>query len=74
MHALDTQEWFLEKESEKLIAELLDLIPKNRQIAIVEALEVLANLLSPENAAFQNLLKGCRCGILPKETKHEVHD
>lgn len=65
---------FLEKESEKLIAELLYLIPKNRQVAVVEALEVLANLLSPENEAFQNLLKGCRCGVLPMEAKHEVHD
>ena len=63
----------LERESEKMIAELLDLIPKNRQVAIVEAMEVLANLLSPENEAFQNLLKGCRCGVLPEEAKHEIH-
>jgi DNA-binding MarR family transcriptional regulator len=63
---------FLEKESEKLIAELLDLIPKNRQVAIVEAMEVLSNLLSPENEAFQNLLKGCRCGVLTEEITHEI--
>lgn len=39
---------FLGNESEKLIAELLDLIPKNRQDAIVEAMEVLVNRLGPE--------------------------
>jgi hypothetical protein len=35
-------------------------------------MELLANLLSPGNDAFQNLLKGCRCGVLPKEAKHEI--
>jgi hypothetical protein len=54
---------FLERESMRMISDLLDLIPKDRRASIVEAMEVLASLLNPENEAFQKLLKGCRCGI-----------
>jgi len=54
---------FLDKESKKMISGLLDLIPKDRRTAVVEAVEELANLLNPANEAFQQLLKGCRCGI-----------
>ncbi|MGD9226529.1 MAG: MarR family transcriptional regulator [Desulfobacterales bacterium] len=53
----------LEAQSSQMISELLDLIPQSRQIAVVEAMEELANLLAPENEAFQQLLKGCRCKI-----------
>ena len=62
----------LEQAGEQMISELLDMIPKNRQASIVEAVEFLANLLSPENDAFQNLLKGCRCGVLTDEITHEI--
>ena len=50
----------LEAQSSQMISELLDLIPQNRRVAVVEAMEELANLLDPENEAFQKLLKGCR--------------
>lgn len=53
----------LEAQSSQMISELLDLIPQSRQIAVVEAMEELANLLAPENEAFQQLLKGCRCNV-----------
>jgi DNA-binding MarR family transcriptional regulator len=53
----------LQKESMQMISDLLDLIPKDRRASIVEATEVLANLLNPKNEAFQKLLKGCRCSI-----------
>jgi hypothetical protein len=46
-----------------MISELLDLIPQSRQVSVVEAMEELANLLDPENEAFQQLLKGCRCNV-----------
>jgi DNA-binding MarR family transcriptional regulator len=63
---------FLEQAGEQMISELLDMIPKDRQASIVEAMELLANLLSPENDAFQNLLKGCRCGVLTDTNPHEI--
>jgi len=62
---------FLEQAGERMISELLDMIPKDRQASIVEAMELLANLLSPQNDAFQHLLKGCRCGVLTDEIIHE---
>ena len=58
---------FLEQAGEQMISELLNMIPKDRQASIVEAMELLANLLSPENDAFQNLLKSCRCGATKEE-------
>jgi DNA-binding MarR family transcriptional regulator len=59
----------LEAQSAQMISELLDLIPQSRQIAVVEAMEELANLLAPENEAFRQLLKGCRCGVSHAEGK-----
>ena len=52
-----------------MISELLDLIPQNRRVAVVEAMEELANLLDPGNEAFQQLLKGCRCSVFQGEAK-----
>ena len=63
---------FLEQAGEQMISELLNMIPKDRQASIVEAMELLANLLSPENDAFQNLLKSCRCGVLTNDIAHEI--
>ena len=54
---------FLNDASSQMISDLLDHIPKNRQVAVVEAMEALAELLNPDNEAFQKLLKGCRCNI-----------
>ncbi|MGW8303763.1 MAG: MarR family winged helix-turn-helix transcriptional regulator [Desulfobacterales bacterium] len=53
----------LETQSSQMISQLLDLIPQNRRVAVVDSIEELANLLDPGNAAFQNLLKVCRCGF-----------
>ncbi len=54
---------FLDAAGSQMISDLLDLIPKDRRAAIVVAMEELANLLNPNNDAFQQLLQGCRCGI-----------
>ncbi len=59
----------LEAQSSQMISELLDLIPQSRRIAVVEAMEDLANLLAPENEAFQQLLKGCRCSVFQGEAE-----
>jgi DNA-binding MarR family transcriptional regulator len=59
----------LEAQSSQMISELLDLIPPDRRIAVVEAMEDLANLLDPQNEAFQQLLKGCRCNVFQSEAK-----
>ena len=53
----------LEAQSSQMISELLDLIPQDRRFTVVESMEELSNLLDPKNAAFQNLLKICRCGF-----------
>ena len=53
----------LDAAGSQMISDLLDLIPSERREAIVEAIEALANLLNPNNEAFQKLLQGCRCGI-----------
>jgi DNA-binding MarR family transcriptional regulator len=54
---------YLDDASSQMISDLLDHIPKKRQVAVVEAMEELAELLNPNNEAFQKLLQGCRCGI-----------
>ena len=53
----------LDKASSQMISDLLDNIPRQRQVPIVEAMEEIAEILNPGNEAFQKLLKGCRCGI-----------
>jgi len=54
---------FLDAAGSQMISDLLDLIPGERRVAIVDAMEEMANLLNPNNEAFQRLLQGCRCGI-----------
>jgi len=60
---------FLDDASSQMISDLLDHIPKKRQVAVVDAMEELADLLNPGNEAFQKLLQGCRCGIPEGITK-----
>ena len=54
---------FLDAAGSQMISDLLDLIPRKRQNAIVDAMEEVANLLNPNSEAFKKLLLGCRCGI-----------
>lgn len=60
---------FLDEASSQMISDLLDFIPKERQVSIVEAMEELTALLNPENRAFQKLLKGCRCNVIHGENE-----
>ena len=59
----------LETQSSQMISQLLDLIPQNRRVAVVDSIEELANLLDPANQAFQSLLEDCRCGFSHEESK-----
>jgi DNA-binding MarR family transcriptional regulator len=59
----------LKTQSSQMISALLDLIPKNRQTAVVKSMEELANLLDPQNEEFQKLLEGCRCGCSQEESE-----
>jgi DNA-binding MarR family transcriptional regulator len=52
----------LDAAGSQMVSDLLDLIPTERRVAIVDAMEELANLLNPNNKDFQKLLQGCRCG------------
>ena len=54
---------FLDAAGSQMISDLLDLIPRERRHAIVDAMEEVANLLNPNSQAFQKLLQGCRCGV-----------
>ena len=64
----------LEEQSSQLISELLDLIPENRRVVVVESMEEFANLLDPGNEAFRNLLKDCRCGFSQEESEKNKGD
>ena len=56
----------LDTACSRMISELLALIPEDRQVSVVESMEVLADLLNPQNEAFQALLKRC-CGEPERE-------
>ena len=64
----------LEEQSSQLISGLLDLIPENRRVVVVESMEEFANLLDPGNEAFRNLLKDCRCGFSHEEGEKNKGD
>ena len=63
---------FLTKQSAQMISALLDLIPKDRQVPVVKAMEELANLLDPQNEAFQKLLEGCRSGGMEEGSQNRI--
>ena len=54
---------FLDDAGSQMISDLLDLIPKERRVTIVDAMEEVTNLLNPNNEAFIKLLQGCRCRV-----------
>ena len=54
---------FMDAAGSQMISDLLDLIPTKRRVAVVDAMDELANLLNPSNEDFQKLLQGCRCEI-----------
>ncbi|MBW2480985.1 MAG: MarR family transcriptional regulator [Deltaproteobacteria bacterium] len=54
---------FLDAAGSQMISDLLDLIPRERQTEIVNAMEEVAKILNPNNKEFLKLLQGCRCGI-----------
>ena len=54
---------FLDAAGSQMISDLLDLIPKERRVTIVDAMEEVANLLNPNKESFIKLLQGCRCGV-----------
>jgi DNA-binding MarR family transcriptional regulator len=60
---------FLKKQSAQMISALLDLIPKDRRVAVVNSMEELANLLDPQNEVFRKLLEGCRYGCVEEESE-----
>ena len=55
---------FLKSQSSQMISTLLESIPEEHRNSVVESMEALANLLDPQNEAFQKLLQICRtnCG------------
>ena len=64
---------FLKNQSSQMISALLELIPKDRRVPVVESMEALANLLDPQNQAFQKLLEGCRAGCIGEALQKSCH-
>ena len=60
---------FLEEESEKLAAGLLELLLKDKRDTVVESLGIVASIFDPNNQDFQNLLKNCCSGRCSQEGK-----
>jgi DNA-binding MarR family transcriptional regulator len=60
---------FLKNQGAQMISALLELIPKDRRAPVVESMEELANLLDPQNEAFQKLLEDCQCGSVEEESR-----
>ena len=58
---------FLKSQSAQMISALLELIPKERRIPLIESIEELANLLDPQNEAFLKILEICSCWPMEKE-------
>ena len=57
------QTWLdLDREGAQMCSALLDMIPEAKQDCVVEALDFLGNSFSPENEAFQEVLRGCCAG------------
>jgi len=50
---------WMDGQCSQMTSDLLDLLPSDRQPAIVEAMEEFSKLLDPSNEAFQKVLKRC---------------
>ncbi|MHC4070932.1 MAG: MarR family winged helix-turn-helix transcriptional regulator [Planctomycetota bacterium] len=60
---------WMDGQCSQMTSDLLDLLPKGRQAAIVESMEEFSKLLDPSNQAFQEILK--RCGDQSECCKQE---
>lgn len=58
---------YLEGESERMIAGLLDQVPSARRKQVIEAVELVAGLLDPDREEFRKLLQSCCCSLGQKE-------
>ncbi len=56
----------MDKQCAQMTADLLDVLPSNRQATIVEAVETFTRLLDPADEAFQQVLRNCcNCNCIP---------
>ncbi len=60
----------MDKQCAQMTADLLDLLPSDRQANVVEAVETFSRLLDPANEAFQQVLRNCcNCNCVPGDEK-----
>ena len=60
----------MDKQCAQMTADLLDLLPSDRQANVVEAVETFTNLLDPTDEAFQQVLRNCcNCNCVPGDEK-----
>jgi DNA-binding MarR family transcriptional regulator len=52
---------FMDGQCGQMTADLLDMIPEERQASTVEAMEIFTTLLDPQNPAFQQVHERCCC-------------
>ena len=50
---------YLDKESNKMTAALLEKIPESKRKSVVESMEIVAEILNPEGDCFQDVMKVC---------------
>ncbi len=60
----------MDKQCAQMTADLLDLLPSDRQAGVVEAVETFTRLLDPADEAFQQVLRNCcNCNCIPGDEK-----
>ncbi len=60
----------MDKQCAQMTADLLDLLPSDRQANVVEAVETFSRLLDPTNEAVQQVLANCcNCNCIPGDAK-----
>ena len=60
----------MDKQCAQMTADLLDLLPSDRQANVVEAVETFTRLLDPADEAFQQVLRNCcNCNCIPGDEK-----
>ena len=60
----------MDKQCSQMTADLLDLLPSDRQAGVVEAVETFTRLLDPADEAFQQVLRNCcNCNCIPGDAR-----
>jgi len=62
----------IEAASTQMIAQIVALVNPAERAAVVRGLEVLCDLLDPQNSRVQKIIAGCRCGEMAAAAPREI--